>query len=70
MSGDQKYNKNAQKRQKAPVDTDNPILKAFSQIGTELDEKHDRHERIIKISRDITIESKRVIFLLHTVDPL
>jgi predicted translin family RNA/ssDNA-binding protein len=29
---------------------------------------HDRYERIIKINRDITIESKRIIFLLHTLD--
>lgn len=27
--------------------------------------KHDRRERIIKVSRDITIGSKRLIFLLH-----
>uniref|UniRef100_A0A336MZZ8 CSON009472 protein n=1 Tax=Culicoides sonorensis TaxID=179676 RepID=A0A336MZZ8_CULSO len=40
---------------------DNPILEAFSKISEELDDKHDR---------DITIESKRIIFLLHTVDPL
>jgi predicted translin family RNA/ssDNA-binding protein len=30
-----------------------------------VDERHDRHERIVKISRDITIESKRIIFVLH-----
>jgi predicted translin family RNA/ssDNA-binding protein len=35
----------------------------------ELDDKNDRYERIVKISRDITIESKRIIFLLHTIDP-
>uniref|UniRef100_A0A8C1JPD0 Translin-associated factor X n=1 Tax=Cyprinus carpio TaxID=7962 RepID=A0A8C1JPD0_CYPCA len=33
----------------------------------ELDTKHDKHERLVKISRDITIESKRTIFLLHRV---
>jgi len=27
--------------------------------------QHDRRERLIKLSRDITIGSKRVIFLLH-----
>uniref|UniRef100_A0A8C8A0K8 TSNAX-DISC1 readthrough (NMD candidate) n=1 Tax=Oryzias sinensis TaxID=183150 RepID=A0A8C8A0K8_9TELE len=33
----------------------------------ELDTKHDKYERLVKISRDITIESKRTIFLLHRV---
>lgn len=33
-----------------------------------MDSKHDRYERIVKIARDITIESKRIIFLLHTLD--
>ncbi|VDK62594.1 unnamed protein product [Anisakis simplex] len=31
----------------------------------ELDTRNDRYERIVKISRDITIESKRIIFQLH-----
>lgn len=46
----------------------NPVLKAFRDYSRELDDKHDRHERIVKLSRDITIESKRIIFLLHTID--
>ncbi|XP_053535552.1 translin-associated protein X isoform X2 [Ictalurus punctatus] len=33
----------------------------------ELDTKHDKYERLVKLSRDITIESKRTIFLLHRV---
>lgn len=33
----------------------------------ELDTKHDKYERLVKMSRDITIESKRTIFLLHRV---
>lgn len=33
----------------------------------ELDTKHDKYERLVKISRDVTIESKRTIFLLHRV---
>lgn len=40
----------------------------FRGYALELDSKHDRYERIVKISRDITIESKRIIFLLHTID--
>lgn len=42
------------------------VVKSFQQYSRELDEKHDRYERLFKISRDITIESKRLIFLLHT----
>lgn len=50
------------------VDSDNPVLMQFSAIAKELDDKNDRHERLVKLSRDITIESKRIIFLLHTID--
>ena len=37
----------------------------FQEYQRELDTKHDRHERLVKLSRDCTIRSKRVIFLLH-----
>lgn len=63
-------NKNFHKKQKPAYDKNNPILEAFSKISEELDQKNDRHERIVKISRDITIESKRIIFLLLTIDSL
>jgi len=39
----------------------------FSEMGKQLDEQNDRRERLVKISRDITIHSKRVIFLLHRI---
>lgn len=42
------------------------IVKQFQLHAAELEEKQDRYERIVKISRDITIESKRLIFFLHT----
>lgn len=42
-------------------------MKLFEQYQIELDAKHDKHERLIKKSRDLTIESKRIIFLLHRV---
>lgn len=51
-----------------PVDENNPVVQCFREYARELDAKHDRYERIVKCSRDITIESKRIIFLLHTVD--
>lgn len=50
------------------LDENSPVVKQFREYATELDDKHDRFERIVKISRDITIESKRIIFLLHTLD--
>lgn len=50
------------------ADDSNPVVRNFRNYANELNEKHDRYERIVKYSRDITIESKRLIFLLHTVD--
>lgn len=50
------------------VDENNPIIRSFRGYADELDDKHDRFERIVKHSRDITVESKRLIFLLHTID--
>lgn len=46
----------------------NPVTKIFREYAAELNDKHDRYERIVKISRDITIEAKRLIFLLHSID--
>ncbi|CAD5123247.1 DgyrCDS11603 [Dimorphilus gyrociliatus] len=42
-----------------------PLMMSFTSYRTDLDAKHDKSERLVKLSRDITIESKRVIFLLH-----
>ncbi|XP_069682641.1 translin-associated protein X isoform X2 [Periplaneta americana] len=50
------------------IDSNSPVVKCFQQYAAELDFKHDKYERIVKLSRDITIESKRIIFLLHTLD--
>lgn len=47
---------------------DSPVLAAFKRYAAELDTKHDKYEAIVKLSRDITIESKRIIFLLHSAD--
>ncbi|CAG09554.1 unnamed protein product, partial [Tetraodon nigroviridis] len=43
------------------------VLSVFKVFQQELDIKHDKYERLVKISRDVTIESKRTIFLLHRV---
>ncbi|XP_057704171.1 translin-associated protein X isoform X1 [Corythoichthys intestinalis] len=44
-----------------------PVIAAFKVFQMELDTKHDKYERLVKLSRDVTIESKRTIFLLHRV---
>lgn len=47
-----------------------PYMVAFEHFRAELDEHHDRRERIIKASRDITAASKKIIFTLHRVRQL
>lgn len=42
-----------------------PIDVMFQSFANELDVHHDRREAIIKLSRDITSASKKVIFYLH-----
>lgn len=41
------------------------VLRLFDTFRQDLDEHHDRRERLIKSSRDATNLSKKVIFLLH-----
>nr|XP_033806237.1 translin-associated protein X isoform X3 [Geotrypetes seraphini] len=41
-----------------------PQKRAFQH---DLDARYDRYERLVKLGRDITIESKRTIFLLHRI---
>lgn len=50
------------------IDKNNVVIQQFQGYSTELDTKYDKFEKIVKLSRDITIESKRIIFLLHTLD--
>ncbi|GFO00118.1 translin associated protein x [Plakobranchus ocellatus] len=47
------------------LDETSPVVQAFRIFQRELDSRNDRNERIVKLSRDITIESKRIIFLLQ-----
>ncbi|XP_074846278.1 translin-associated protein X isoform X2 [Carettochelys insculpta] len=42
-------------------------MTSFKTFQLELDTRHDKYERLVKLSRDITIESKRTIFLLHRI---
>lgn len=64
------YNKNANRKNKPPpkgIDLNNPVVKQFQIHANKLDAKNEKYERIVKLNRDITIESKRVIFLLHRI---
>lgn len=51
-------------RDGAPVqdqaDSQSPYIPIFHSFRAELDEHHDRKERIIKASRDITASSKKM----------
>lgn len=58
--------RNFNRKESKNVDESNPVIAIFNQCSKELDDKQDRYERIVKFGRDITIESKRIIFLLHT----
>ena len=50
-----------------PVDESSVIIQQFLGSQKTLDAKHDRHERLVKLSRDVTIESKRAIFLMQRI---
>ncbi|CEL06601.1 Putative Translin-associated protein X [Aspergillus calidoustus] len=41
------------------------VLSMFETFRDELDQHHDRRERLIKTSRDITALSKKIIFSLQ-----
>lgn len=49
------------------VDKDSPVIASFKEIQKELDSRYDKHERIVKSSRDLTIHSKRIVFWLQRV---
>ncbi|GFF37052.1 beta-mannosidase B [Aspergillus lentulus] len=52
----------------APIDQPSThILSMFETFRDELDQHHDRRERVIKISRDITALSKKIIFSLQRI---
>ncbi|KIW30132.1 hypothetical protein, variant [Cladophialophora immunda] len=51
-------------------ETKSPFLPIFEAFRAELDEHHDRREKIIKVSRDVTAQSKKIIFALQRVREL
>ncbi|XP_078398103.1 translin-associated protein X isoform X1 [Cetorhinus maximus] len=59
--------RNRKEERESKVNPSSPVLLSFKSFQKELDAKHDKYERLVKLSRDITIESKRIIFLLHRV---
>ena len=42
-------------------------IDVFKSFQLELDSRHDTWEKVVKLSRDVTIESKRLIFHLHRI---
>ncbi|KAI4138074.1 MAG: hypothetical protein LQ341_004825 [Variospora aurantia] len=52
------------------ITTSSPLIPMFEAFRDELDEHHDRRERILKASRDITALSKKNIFSLQRVRQL
>ncbi|KAL9599172.1 MAG: hypothetical protein Q9219_004040 [cf. Caloplaca sp. 3 TL-2023] len=64
----------SQKHDPDDKDMDNadvsPFMPMFETFRNELDEHHDRRERITKASRDITALSKKIIFSLQRVRQL
>ncbi|XP_020502665.1 translin-associated protein X [Labrus bergylta] len=60
-------NTDAVQERDGSANSSSPVIAAFKVFQQELDTKHDKYERLVKLSRDVTIESKRTIFLLHRV---
>ncbi|EXJ79231.1 hypothetical protein A1O3_08732 [Capronia epimyces CBS 606.96] len=52
-------------RPSASSEQTSPFIPVFEFFRSELDEHHDRRERIIKVSRDVTAQSKKIIFALQ-----
>jgi len=63
------WNRNNMDRRKKQlvIDSEDPVQNMFGQMCHALDYRYDKRERIVKLSRDITIESKRIIFCLHRI---
>ncbi|XP_060098875.1 translin-associated protein X isoform X3 [Heteronotia binoei] len=55
------------REEKDNINSSSTVFMSFKAFQLELDTRHDKYERLVKLSRDITIESKRTIFLLHRI---
>ncbi|KUJ18756.1 Translin [Mollisia scopiformis] len=69
MPGVKRHHDGAEKPKNTDAAT-SPFIGMFEVFRSELDEHHDRRERIIKASRDITAASKKIIFALQRVRTL
>ncbi|KAJ9349922.1 hypothetical protein DTO280E4_8837 [Paecilomyces variotii] len=56
---------NSNKVETVVAEPSTPLQSIFENFRNELDEHHDRRERVIKTSRDITALSKKIIFSLQ-----
>ncbi|KAJ6442679.1 hypothetical protein O9K51_03854 [Purpureocillium lavendulum] len=71
MSGGVKRDRDGNERAKnAPDGPRGRFHDMFAHFRDELDEHHDRRERIVKASRDVTAQSKKIIFALQRVKTL
>ncbi|NP_001079762.1 translin-associated factor X S homeolog [Xenopus laevis] len=61
------FQRSQRKDEKGSVHSSSAVVMAFKDFQSELDARHDKYERLVKLGRDITIESKRTIFLLHRI---
>ena len=55
------------RKKQLAIDSEDPVQNMFGQMCHALDYRYDKRERIVKLSRDITVESKRIIFCLHRI---
>ncbi|PWY71424.1 translin-associated factor TraX [Aspergillus eucalypticola CBS 122712] len=67
---DHSHQPEQQQQQQQQQQQPNPFIPMFTTFRDELDEHHDRRERIIKASRDITALSKKIIFALQRIRTL
>ncbi|RDL33602.1 Translin-associated protein X [Venustampulla echinocandica] len=68
MSGVKRHHDGIQKEKGAGA-SPSPFMPMFETFRDELDEHHDRRERIIKASRDITAASKKIVRSLKSEIP-
>ncbi|KAK7816177.1 hypothetical protein U0070_023660 [Myodes glareolus] len=47
-----------QRREGKDVSSSSPVMLAFKSFQQELDARHDKYERLVKLSRDITVEKE------------
>lgn len=46
---------------------ENPVKHRFEEYARQIDQTNDKRERLVKSSRDVTIQSKKIIFQLHRI---